>query len=110
MKYLIAYSASTGQFKPKNWQVATEKQTLEEAISVYENFVAISENKSTEYCGRPGMKPITQVAIFKYAGGDTFSRKPRRYFDNRDKSDWVITNAAVTGLVNRLNSDYTMNK
>jgi hypothetical protein len=47
--------------------------------------------------------------VFVLRGGETFRNKPRLYFDNRDKSDWPISEG-VSGLVNSVNSDFTINR
>jgi hypothetical protein len=108
--FIIVYSTENNRpWQPANWSTATEKSTLDAARKVFENYVALAEQKATDYDCRPNRKPITQVAVFVLRGGETFRNKPRLYFDNRDKSDWPISEG-VSGLVNSVNSDFTINR
>ena len=109
MTYLIAISTTNNKtWERPNWTVVTEKNTLDLAVSVFNTFVDYAETGDTPsmFFGIP--VKVTQVAIFKYAGGDTFHRKPTRYHDHRDKSEWLISGAG--DLINYVNSDFTINK
>jgi hypothetical protein len=107
--FIIVYSTANNRpWQSPGWSTATEKSTLGDARTVFENYVALAEQRATDYDCRPNRKPITQVAVFVLRGGETFKNKPRLYFDNRDKSDWPMP-ACISGLVNSVNSDFTIN-
>lgn len=106
--FIIVFSTTNNrEFQSPNWRTVTEKVTLEEAKIVFENIVALAETKQEH--GFPYFGRITQVAIFKVIGRRTFTQRPRYHADYRDKSGWPIGGGAG-GLVNAMNSDFTINK
>jgi hypothetical protein len=110
MKYIVVYSSTNNKpWQAANWRTITETETIVQALVPFKNYVAMAEEKTTSYQCRDNQPVITQVAIFTLKGGDTFTSRPRYYADYRDKSDWPITNPAVTGLVNATNSDFGVN-
>lgn len=107
-KFIIVYSTTNNrQWQSPNWRTVTEKETLEEAKVVFGNIEALAETRQEH--GWPYFGVITQVAIFKLAGKETFTRKPRYVADYRDKREWGVGDA-VGGLVNAVNSDFTINR
>lgn len=108
-KYIVMYSTTNNKpYESADWHTVTETEALDKAVEVmaiWTNKAATEDNTQ----GWPIYGKITQVAIFRLAGGETFTRKPLRYADYRDKRDWAISDQ-VGGLVNAVNSDFTINK
>lgn len=91
LMYIVVYSITNNrQWQAPNWMTVGEYETLDEAKIAYGNFCQISDDRETSYLARDAQPVITQVAVFRLAGGETFERKPRLYHDNRDKTGWPI--------------------
>ena len=109
MAFIIVYSTTNNKpYDAPNWRTVTEKDTLDEAIKVFDIWKNKAENEDNTR-DFPVFGKIIQVAIFKLAGRDTFTRRPRYYADYRDKSNFAI-NTTTAGPINAMNSDYSMNK
>ena len=94
-KYTVLYSTTNAnQFETMGWNTFTEHETRKEAIASYKNSKEIKE-----YMGLP---------VYAWCMVGKSLDTPLMLIDYRDKSKWLICGCA--DVVNRLNSDYTMNK
>jgi hypothetical protein len=108
-KFIVVCSTANNKpWEPANWRTVTETATITQALTAFDNYAYLAVQKATDYQCRTNQPVITQVAIFKLDGPNTFTNRPRYHADYRDKSGWPIANA-VSGLVNAMNSDGSLN-
>lgn len=105
--WIIVYSTINNKpWDAAGWRTSAEVQTLDKAHGIFDNIVALAETRKKHEW--PYFGVITQVAIFRVCGVDTFKRKPRYYADYRDKRGWPIQGAG--NLIDAMNSDGSVNR